>query len=151
MVYGNLKSENSQDYAQKPQRNCTFMNSSSGKTTAEKIPVLMEFSRVPHAHTQTDTLLYIHFATVFTRPVMDKLHFLTKTFFWGNLFHRQDDCAMRNVLYEAFFGTFLRDKLSSLRFDPDSLSESRFLRGKTFRKPHLDLSHSMMGELWRKQ
>ncbi len=27
IVYGNLKSENSQDYAQKPQRNCTFMNS----------------------------------------------------------------------------------------------------------------------------
>ncbi len=30
IVYVNLKSENSQDYAQKPQRNCTFMNSASG-------------------------------------------------------------------------------------------------------------------------
>ncbi len=30
IVYGNLKSENSQDYAHKPQRNCTFMNSASG-------------------------------------------------------------------------------------------------------------------------
>ncbi len=30
IVYGNLKSENSQDYAQKPQQNCTFMNSASG-------------------------------------------------------------------------------------------------------------------------
>ncbi len=30
IVYGNLRSENSQDY-DKPQRNCTFMNSSSGK------------------------------------------------------------------------------------------------------------------------
>jgi hypothetical protein len=29
--YRNLKSENSQDYAQKPQRHCTFMNSASGK------------------------------------------------------------------------------------------------------------------------
>jgi hypothetical protein len=29
IVYGNLKSENSQDYAQKPQRNCTFWNSAS--------------------------------------------------------------------------------------------------------------------------
>ncbi len=29
IVYGNLKSENSQDYAQKPQRNCTFMNLAS--------------------------------------------------------------------------------------------------------------------------
>ncbi len=28
-VYGNLKSENSQDYAQKPRRNCTFMNKPS--------------------------------------------------------------------------------------------------------------------------
>jgi len=28
--YRNLKSENSQDYAQKPQRNCKFMNSASG-------------------------------------------------------------------------------------------------------------------------
>jgi hypothetical protein len=27
--YSNLKSENSQDYAQKPQQNCTFMNSAS--------------------------------------------------------------------------------------------------------------------------
>jgi hypothetical protein len=26
IVYGNLKSENSQDYAQKQQRNCPFMN-----------------------------------------------------------------------------------------------------------------------------
>jgi len=30
-VYGNLKSDNSQDYAQTPQRNCTFMNSASGE------------------------------------------------------------------------------------------------------------------------
>ncbi len=29
IVYGNLKSENFQDYAQKPQRNCMFMNSAS--------------------------------------------------------------------------------------------------------------------------
>ncbi len=30
IVYGNLNSKNSQDYAQKPERNCTFMNSASG-------------------------------------------------------------------------------------------------------------------------
>ncbi len=30
IVFGNLKSDNSQDYAQKPQQNCTFMNSDSG-------------------------------------------------------------------------------------------------------------------------
>ncbi len=31
IVYRNLKSEKSQDYAQKPQQNCTFMNSASRK------------------------------------------------------------------------------------------------------------------------
>ncbi len=30
IVYGNLKYENSQDHVEKPQRNCTFMNSASG-------------------------------------------------------------------------------------------------------------------------
>ncbi len=36
IVYRNIKSENYQDYAQKPQRNCTFMNSASVlKQTAE--------------------------------------------------------------------------------------------------------------------
>jgi len=30
IVYGNLKSENSQDNAQKLQRNCNFMNFASG-------------------------------------------------------------------------------------------------------------------------
>jgi hypothetical protein len=29
IAYGNLQSENSQDYAQKPQRNCALMNSAS--------------------------------------------------------------------------------------------------------------------------
>jgi len=32
IAYGNLKSEYSQDYAQNPQRNDTFMNSASGET-----------------------------------------------------------------------------------------------------------------------
>jgi hypothetical protein len=31
--YRNIKSENSQDYARKPQRNCTFMNLASGETS----------------------------------------------------------------------------------------------------------------------
>ncbi len=35
IVYGNLKSENSQDYAQKPQRNCAFMNSASGGSLSQ--------------------------------------------------------------------------------------------------------------------
>ncbi len=36
--YRNIKSENSQDYAQKPIRNCTYMNSASG----EQIAVFIE-------------------------------------------------------------------------------------------------------------
>jgi hypothetical protein len=34
--YRNLKSENYQDYAQKSERNCMFMNSASGQGDAEK-------------------------------------------------------------------------------------------------------------------
>jgi hypothetical protein len=34
---GNLKSENFQDYVQKPQRNCTFMNSASGDVAVDNI------------------------------------------------------------------------------------------------------------------
>ncbi len=40
IVYGNLKSENSQDYAQKSQLNYTFMNSASG--------YLLPFGQNPH-------------------------------------------------------------------------------------------------------
>jgi hypothetical protein len=36
-LYKNLKSDNSQDYAQKPQRNCTFMNSASGVMDPDSI------------------------------------------------------------------------------------------------------------------
>ncbi len=37
IVYRNLKSENSQDYAQKPQRNCTFMNSATVEAKTERL------------------------------------------------------------------------------------------------------------------
>jgi hypothetical protein len=33
--YGNLRVENSQDYAQKPQRNLTFKNSASGQLAVD--------------------------------------------------------------------------------------------------------------------
>ncbi len=39
IVYGNLKSENSQEYAQNPQRNCTFMNSASARIYKSSKPV----------------------------------------------------------------------------------------------------------------
>ncbi len=37
IVYRNLKSDNSQDYAQKPERNCMFMNSASVHDTLSQI------------------------------------------------------------------------------------------------------------------
>jgi hypothetical protein len=41
IVYGNLKSENSQDYAQKPQQNCTFRNPASGRLAKTPMTSLM--------------------------------------------------------------------------------------------------------------
>ncbi len=41
IAYGNLKSENSQDYAQQPRRNCMFMNSASEVT---RRPVLYTYT-----------------------------------------------------------------------------------------------------------
>jgi hypothetical protein len=38
--YGNLKSENYPEYAQKPQRHCTFMNSASGQHRERRIEPL---------------------------------------------------------------------------------------------------------------
>jgi hypothetical protein len=40
IVYGNIKSEKSQDYAQKPQQSCTFMNSASGLNYKQECPML---------------------------------------------------------------------------------------------------------------
>ncbi len=38
--YRNLESENSQDYAQKPQQNCTFLSSASGKPSLLSADIL---------------------------------------------------------------------------------------------------------------
>jgi hypothetical protein len=46
--YINLKSENTKDYAQKPQRNCTFMNSASEAVTYEW-PWLLQGRRTEEA------------------------------------------------------------------------------------------------------
>ncbi len=48
--YRNLKSENSQDYTQKPQRNCTFMNSVSYQAGLTPKP----FHCVPIMHASND-------------------------------------------------------------------------------------------------
>ncbi len=47
IVYRNLKSENSQDYAQKPQRNCMFMNSASVLVSEV---LYMERCTISHLH-----------------------------------------------------------------------------------------------------
>jgi hypothetical protein len=42
--YRNLKSDNSQEYAQKPQRNCTFMNLASAQCTSISPQVDLNFA-----------------------------------------------------------------------------------------------------------
>ncbi len=51
IVYGKLKSENSQDYAQQPQRNCTFMNSASVPADSQTL-----LEAPPKHHLTTPTL-----------------------------------------------------------------------------------------------
>jgi hypothetical protein len=52
IVNGNFKSENSQDYAQKPEPNYTFMNSASGRFFSDRLrlkkPVLPRFQGSRH-------------------------------------------------------------------------------------------------------
>ncbi len=55
IVYGHLKSENSQDNAQKPQRNYTFMNSASGNSLSKKSQSL---SQLPAGMSLTKLFLY---------------------------------------------------------------------------------------------
>ena len=49
IVYGNLKSENSQDYAQKPQWNCTFINTASGPVQSTLIQATARTSKYSHS------------------------------------------------------------------------------------------------------
>ncbi len=44
IVYGNLKFENSQDYAQKPQRNCMFMNSALVRVSVGCGPIIVLYT-----------------------------------------------------------------------------------------------------------
>jgi hypothetical protein len=46
IVYRNLKYENSKDYAQKPQRNCKFMNSASGHRFKNDVNDFSSFSDI---------------------------------------------------------------------------------------------------------
>ncbi len=47
IVYGNLKYENSQDYAPKPERNCTFMISAVKVSFCDSL-CLQQYSRLEH-------------------------------------------------------------------------------------------------------
>ncbi len=58
IVYGNIKCENSQDYSQKPQRNCTFMNSASAVTSCQSHLKTVTDTRVlQQSHLVTATIL----------------------------------------------------------------------------------------------
>ncbi len=56
IICGNVKSDNSQDYAQKPQQNCTFMNSTSGEVTLDRLKRL-QYLMTGHAAVY---ILYTH-------------------------------------------------------------------------------------------
>ncbi len=56
IAYGNLKSENSQDYDQQPRRNCTFMISASG-VTRRPTRVLWQYYLQPCLYVLTQKML----------------------------------------------------------------------------------------------
>ncbi len=59
IVYGDRKSENFQDYAQKPQRNCTFMNSASVIYPSQREGIsLRELEAKESASRQFSSLLF---------------------------------------------------------------------------------------------
>jgi hypothetical protein len=55
IVNANLKSENSQDYVQKPQQNCTFMNSASVTHAPKWTPPLLSYSSLLFSEPLSDT------------------------------------------------------------------------------------------------
>ncbi len=74
IVYGNLKSENSQDYAQKPQRNCMFMNSASVQHNILRIPIRFAY------------VLWILYrnvctSTIYTRATYKNVHMYVYIYF----------------------------------------------------------------------
>ncbi len=68
--YRNLKSENSQDYAQKPQRNCTFMNLASRQTGPEMVEI-----RCPFTHFRDMATRRIFWGFCINRFGIGPLHF----------------------------------------------------------------------------
>ncbi len=66
IVNGNLKSENSQDYAQKPQRNCKFMNSAS-------VDYIRHVRHHPHSRIHSIFVFYIKYE--FSTLKYCQLHF----------------------------------------------------------------------------
>ncbi len=84
--YRNLKSENSQDYAQKPQQNCMFMNSASEWLSMLNLPLVhrrellsLRWLSMVRAMTSRSSLIHPTLALHLTGHVFardDKKHFL---------------------------------------------------------------------------
>jgi hypothetical protein len=68
IVYGNLKSENSQDYTQKPQRHCTFMNSASG--LAKIASLAITYDQMIESYQIYPKILNFNLAPVYSNLVM---------------------------------------------------------------------------------
>jgi hypothetical protein len=65
IVHGNLQSENSQDYAQMPQPNCTIMNSASVPICST--PVSEQWTNPSHPELPIQHLLYVYCENLFYR------------------------------------------------------------------------------------
>ncbi len=61
IAYGNLKSENSHDYAQKTQQNCTFMNSSSVLAIRTGLKYVSNSSKNMYVRGGALDILYMHY------------------------------------------------------------------------------------------
>jgi hypothetical protein len=70
IVYGNLKSDNSQDYAQKPQQNCSFMNSVSVQACLRQQCMMIHTSSWENTSQYNDMYSLVLICTVHTRTLL---------------------------------------------------------------------------------
>ncbi len=90
IVYGNLKSENSQDFAQKPQWNRTFMKSASGRDDIKFVCMLAGkicIQTVTRADSYWSMLLLNKAHLLFTPIPPEYLNYSTGAFLTFQTFH----------------------------------------------------------------
>ncbi len=70
IVYGNLRSDNSQDYAQKPQQNCTFMNSAAAHALLAILVLIQRNCKVKIHPTVRGQAGYSHLFAIFFAEII---------------------------------------------------------------------------------